>query len=258
MEGLDGESQRQTKVKVDHGEQTQQLAKNLIQVGVIKKNRLKGGDKKMLIQMEVDLQVLGEKQRMMEALQVEVVGELPRMQVLQVEEVVGERLKMTIVLQMEEGLRIKDGETIMEEIQIHLDGEQQIMMLLGHLEEDGEIVREEEVETIKETEEDLITIMVEEDIENLIEITIIMKETMEIDKEVDLSVTIARMEVVVVVEDGKITIMKDKQVVIRKEIVKIMNLVEVGRAAVMILAVDGGIIITKVKEIITTIVAVED
>jgi len=84
---------------------------------------------------------------------------------------------------------------------------------------------------------------------------------MEIGKEVDLSIIIARMEgEEEEMEDGKITIMKVKQVDIRKEIVKIMNLVvEVGKVlAVMTLAADGGtIIILKVKEITTTIAAVE-
>jgi len=243
MKGLDGEQQQQKKIEVDHGELTQQLTKKLIQVGEIKRS--------LLIQMEVEEQVIGEKQRMRETLQVEVVGEHPRIQVL-LAEVAGERLKMMLVLQVEEGLLIKDGE-------------QQIMMLLGLLQEDGEVTKEEveEVEIIKEMEEDLITITVE-DTENLIEITIaiIMKETtMEIGKEVDLSIIIARMEgEEEEMEDGKITIMKVKQVDIRKEIVKIMNLVvEVGKVlAVMTLAADGGtIIILKVKEITTTIAAVE-
>ena len=256
MKGLDGEQQQQKKIEVDHGELTQQLTKKLIQVGEIKRS--------LLIQMEVEEQVIGEKQRMRETLQVKVVGEHPRIQVL-LAEVAGERLKMMLVLQVEEGLLIKDGETITMEMGILQDGEQQIMMLLGLLQEDGEVTKEEveEVEIIKEMEEDLITITVE-DTENLIEITIaiIMKETtMEIGKEVDLSIIIARMEgEEEEMEDGKITIMKVKQVDIRKEIVKIMNLVvEVGKVlAVMTLAADGGtIIILKVKEITTTIAAVE-
>ena len=254
MKGLDGEQQQQKKIEVDHGELTQQLTKKLIQVGEIKRS--------LLIQMEVEEQVIGEKQRMRETLQVKVVGEHPRIQVL-LAEVAGERLKMMLVLQVEEGLLIKDGETITMEMGILQDGEQQIMMLLGLLQEDGEVTKEEveEVEIIKEMEEDLITITVE-DTENLIEIIIIMKETtMEIGKEVDLSIIIARMEgEEEEMEDGKITIMKVKQVDIRKEIVKIMNLVvEVGKVlAVMTLAADGGtIIILKVKEITTTIAAVE-
>lgn len=261
---LDGEHHpHRGKIKVDHGDRTQQLAKRLMQVGEEKRNLRKDGGKKILIQMEVQEQVPGEKQRMKEALQVEVVGEHLRIR----------------VLIAEEGLLIKDGETTITtamEMEILQDGEQQIMMLLDRLEEvDGEVTKEEEevvvvvvVEIIKEMEVDLITTIAMEDTENLIGITTItMKETMETGKEVvDLSITIiiARMEVVEL-EDGKITAMKGNKVDIRKEIAEIMALVEVGKVqAIMILAADGGIqiiiIIIKVKEITTitaTTVAVE-
>ena len=254
---LDGEHHpHRGKIKVDHGDLTQQLAKRLMQVGEEKRNLRKDGGKKILIQMEVEGQVPGEKQRMKEALQVEVVGEHPRIR----------------ALIAEEGLLIKDGETtitIAMEMEILQDGEQQIMMLLDRLEEvDGEVTKEEEevVEIIKEMEVDLIITITMEDTENLIGITTItMKETMETGKEVvDLSITIiiARMEVVEL-EDGKITAMKGNKVDIRKEIAEIMALVEVGKVqAIMILAADGGIqiIIIKLKEITTitaTTVAVE-
>ena len=254
---LDGEHHpHRGKIKVDHGDRTQQLAKRLVRVGEEKRNLRKDGGKKILIQMEVEGQVPGEKQRMKEALQVEVVGEHPRIR----------------ALIAEEGLPIKDGETTITtamEMEILQDGEQQIMMLLDRLEEvDGEVTKEEEevVEIIKEMEVDLIITITMEDTENLIGITTItMKETMETGKEVvDLSITIiiARMEVVEL-EDGKITAMKGNKVDIRKEIAEIMALVEVGKVqAIMILAADGGIqiIIIKLKEITTitaTTVAVE-